>query len=201
MLLRATIPTSPSAVARLLLRGRPSAVAGLVVAIVVGVAVDRVDARWLASHVGQEVLEGAGPTVADRNPATAILLPVRGAGIATAFPHTQPGPVLRADPAGSGVTMNRRPPTAPAASDTATNATRSASISKGFLGFPLEAPTGTSVAGSQMTALNYHRLSAVALTQPADLDVGAWRRGPAQHGQAIKPSPCQLMHGRSIAGG
>src|SRR6266702_3102952 len=82
------------------LRG-PSAVVGLIVAVVVGIAVDRVFWRRPALHVGEEAQVGMyavlsdEPSATDDDASTAVVLEVFPVRVLAATDHIAPGDVLR----------------------------------------------------------------------------------------------------------
>ena len=85
-------PRVASRVPALLGHRGPTAVAWLIVAIVVGVSVDGM-ARRPGAHVGKKVLEQI-PSSANANPSPAVVLEAFQVGVRAAGPHLTPGHVL-----------------------------------------------------------------------------------------------------------
>lgn len=81
-------------IARLLFRGGPSAVAGLVISVVVGVSVERVLRGRLAAHVSKEVFKRQ-PPVAYLNSTLAVVLEVLATRTTTPREHRPPCPPFR----------------------------------------------------------------------------------------------------------
>ena len=85
-----------TAISRLLLRGRPSAVSGFVVPIRVD-AVDGISSRWarLRAHVFQERDEGVLPAFAHGDTARAVQPELRVVRLIAASTHVPPSAVFR----------------------------------------------------------------------------------------------------------
>jgi hypothetical protein len=78
----------------LLLTCRPSHIAGFVVAVVVGVAVQGMTVTWPRPHINEEVTE-VKPTLADRNATPTIVLKMNGVAVKASLFHSVPDSVLR----------------------------------------------------------------------------------------------------------
>jgi hypothetical protein len=77
-------------IARLWAGCRPAAVAGLIVAVVIGKPVETL-ARRARSHIGQEVFEAVAPAAADRDAAIAVIVIILIVRIRATVNHRYPG--------------------------------------------------------------------------------------------------------------
>lgn len=69
----------------------PSAVAGLVVAVIIDAV--KLKAWWTVSHISVKVLERLAPSIAYRNTSSSVVLPIRPIGVCAALDHVVPGVV------------------------------------------------------------------------------------------------------------
>lgn len=161
-------------VAVLLVPRRPSAVTRLVVPIVI-LAVDRVFGRRAEPHVGQEVLEGVQPPVADANAAATVVLERRVVGVGTTRLHFRPHLVLGRAPVVVATTTMLEIPL-PHNIVLMASATESGSAAK-------------------VVAINGSACSAVATTQP-ECSGGLRVADVVQHQQPSESLPGQVLESR-----
>lgn len=168
-----------SLVGNLLALRRPPAVAGLVVAVVVGVAIDGMRWRGLAAHVGQERFETLSPALADLDPASAVPGPMSTARVLAAGDHLDPRPVFGTPPTIPRLAMGEVALAAHLQKETATRA---------------------GMTGTQSPAHHADGLAAIATAHPPVLQPIAGTRGlgAVQHDQATEPLASQIQEHAAI---
>ena len=135
----------------------PTAVAGFVVAVLIGPTVNGVVFAGTLAHVGKEVVKRVSPTVANYNATSAIAVVSNVIGIVTPGTHSIPSVVRSSGSPVATMTMSCRP------------------LSRNIF---LNATARLSVSINEIAANNRYIVSAIASTQPSKPRSSACKLSP-----------------------
>lgn len=158
-------------------REGPSAIAGLVIAVVVWVAIQFIFRRWARPHVGIEKREIL-PSHADTNAASSVVRKASHLGIPATAKHPVPNRVFR----------NRKPVRAGLGCRAEVE-----------LGHPLssQAATGTIIAAQEHTRTNSDLGAAIAATQPAPVPMLTIAEAAQSGGFSNHKEPTKALTGNA----